>query len=297
MIPNRFLSALRDHARISVVCPEVEIGLGVPRDPIQIVQDGEVRRLIQPSTGLDLTAKMLDFREDYLAGLGEVDGFVLKSRSPSCGITDAKVHAPKKNAPTLGRGPGLFAAAVLDRFPSAAVEDEGRLTNYRIREHFLTRLFAGARLREMRGRRSMGALVSFHAQHKFLLMATHQTEMRALGRIVANPERRPAAEVIRDYCERFPRAFARIPKYTSQINVLMHALGHFKEGLTAREKAHFLDTLQSYREERLPLSSVVSILRSWIVRFEEPYLADQVYFRPFPEDLIEVTDSGKGRGR
>ena len=296
MIPNRFVDRLAELSEIVTVCPEVEIGLGTPRDPIR-VEAGTIdgpRTLVQPSTGLDLTRKMTDFRGTFLDGLPEVDGFILKARSPSCGVTDAKVAG--KKGMTLGRGPGLFAEGVLARYPAAMVEDEGRLTNFRIREHFLTRVFTTAAFRDLAKRPSMGALVTFHARRKFLFMALNQTVMRELGRIVANPEKRPAREVFADYRVGLDRAFARLTPFRSHLNVLMHGLGYFKEGLTAREKAHFLDSLEQYREGRVPLGSPVSILRSWIVRFEVEYLADQVYFDPYPADLIEITDSGKGRG-
>jgi len=297
-IPNRFLRRLEPHVELVMVCPEVEIGLGVPRDPIRIVrekEDGE--RLVQPSTGLDLTERMNDFAAKRTADLPEVDGFVLKSRSPSCGVTDAKVHSPKESAPVLGRGPGLFAAAVLERFPGSAVEDEGRLTNFRIREHFLTRIFVSAAFRDLRKRPSMGRLVEFQADHKLLFMALNQTRMRELGRIVANPERRPVREVCEAYGEQLSAVFARQARFTSHVNVLMHALGYFKDRLSSGEKAHFLDLLEQYRGGKVPLSALNSVVRSWIVRFGEDYLDRQRYFDPFPEDLVEITDSGKGRGR
>jgi uncharacterized protein YbgA (DUF1722 family)/uncharacterized protein YbbK (DUF523 family) len=294
MIPDRFLAALDSHARLTTVCPEVEIGLGTPRPTIRI--EGEARRLVQPSTGLDLTERMVAYREERLDALDAPDGFVLKARSPSCGITDAKVHAPGGKG-TLGHGPGLFAEGVLDRFPDVAVESEGRLTNLRIREHFLTRIFTTADFRRVRSRPSMGALVKFQARNKLLFMGLNQTRMRAMGRIVANAEKRPVGEVFDDYETELRTVLARMPRMVSQINVAMHALGYFKKELSAAEKAHFLDSLESYRAERVPLSAVTGILGSWVARFDEPYLAEQTWFAPFPPELVVPKDSGKGRGR
>ena len=191
----------------------------------------------------------------------------------------------------------MFASAVIERFPGVAVEDEGRLTNFRIREHFLTRIFTTAEFRRLAKRPTMGKLVAFHARHKLLLMGVNQTKMRALGRIVANPDRRKVREVADDYGALLADALAKMPKYTSHLNVLMHGLGYFKKGLSAREKAQFLDTLSLYREGKVPLSAATSILRSWIARFDVEYLDGQSYFEPFPIDLVEITDSGKGRGK
>lgn len=302
------------------VCPEVEVGLGIPRDPVRLVRndrgrgpEGEPHLMIQPSTGRDLTGAMTSFSSAFLDQVEPVDGFLLKSRSPSCGIKDTKIYTdvgdsegdPEKSQPMpVEKGSGLFAAAVLARFGDRAIEDEGRLTNFRIRHHFLTKLFTFARLRDVAAAGQAGqagesgdkagvaALVDFQARHKLLLMAYHQTAMRAMGRLVANPERRPFAEVVADYREELARALARPAKYTAHVNVLMHALGYFKTGLSAAEKRHFLDALDEYREGRLPLSAPLTTLQSWIARFGEPYLAQQIYFEPYPRDLLELSDSG-----
>jgi len=141
----------------------------------------------------------------------------------------------------------------------------------------------------------MGELVSFHARHKLLLLAWNQKTMRELGRMVANRDRVPPGELLPAYADRFRAALRRTPSHRSHLNVLTHALGHFSRQLTAREKAFFLDSLTAYADGRLPLSGLTQILRSWIVRFENSYLNDQVYFEPFPPELVQLKDSGKGR--
>jgi uncharacterized protein YbgA (DUF1722 family)/uncharacterized protein YbbK (DUF523 family) len=295
MIPDPFVRKLIPLADFSPVCAEMEIGLGVPRDPIRIVKVKEELELLQPSTGLDCTAKMLAFCRGFLDALDEVDGFILKYRSPSCGIKDVKIHSPKDKAPALGKGPGFFGGAVLDRFPLLPVEDEGRLNNFRIREHFLTRLFTLADFRRVKGSGAMVDLVDFHSENKFLLMAYNQAELKAMGNLVANREKRPPAPVIEEYGLHLGRALAKPPRYTSSINVLMHALGYFKKGLTMREKAFFLDQLELYRAGKVPLSAPVSVVSAWIARFDEAYLSRQTFFSPYPTELVEITDSGKGR--
>lgn len=294
-VPDAFVSILEPHVEFVPVCPEVAIGLGVPRDPVRVVAGDDGLRLIQPATGRDVTPEMIRFAQGYLDAVGEVDGFILKSRSPSCGIKDVKVYPAADATTPSGKGAGAFAAAVLGRFADLPVEDEGRLTNFAIREHFLTRVFALARLRDALRSGAMRDLVAFHARHKLLLMTYNQTAMRTLGRIVANPDRRPFAAVAADYRARFNAALARAPRVGAIINVLLHALGYFSDGLSAREKAFFLDTLERYRARKIPLSAATAILRAWIARFDAAYLADQVLFEPYPEALAEVTDSGKGR--
>jgi uncharacterized protein YbgA (DUF1722 family) len=237
------------------------------------------------------------FSRGYVSSLSEVDGFVLKSRSPSCGITDAKVYPNRDKGPSLRKGPGVFAQRVIERFPHAAIEDEGRLNNFRLREHFLTKLFSLARLRSLKKQPSMQALVRFQAENKLLLMAYNQKEMRLLGRIVANHEKRDLSEVLTLYEAHLHNALARPGRYTSHINVLMHALGYFSRQLNPREKAHFLDLLELYRQGKIPLSAAVSVISSWIHRFGTEYLEAQTFFEPYPGELVEITDSGKGRGK
>lgn len=294
-IYDDFVDALKKYVDFRPICPEVEIGLGVPRGPVRVVSINNALRLIQPSTDKDLTNTMNDFAYSFLNSIDEVDGFILKSRSPSCGIKDVKIYPSKENSMVIGKGSGFFGSAVIDRFPNLPVEDEGRLTNFRIREHFLTRIFIFAKFREIKSSKSMKQLVKFHSESKMLLMSYNQKEMRILGRIVANFEKKSVDELIKDYEEHLLSAFKQMPKYTSNINVLMHGLGYFSDNLSHKEKAFFLDILEKYRLKKVPLSVPISVLRSYIVRFNQEYLIQQNFFRPYPEELIEISDSGKGR--
>jgi uncharacterized protein YbgA (DUF1722 family)/uncharacterized protein YbbK (DUF523 family) len=286
---------LQEFVEFRPVCPEVEIGMGVPRDPIRVVLAQGEMRLAQPSTGRDFSEPMNDFSGRFLSGTGDVDGFVLKSRSPSCGTRDVKVYNETGNLLSAAQRQGFFGREVMRRFSELAVEDEGRLRNFLIRERFLSMLFALARFRVLAGEPRMAGLVEFHARHKLLLFAYSEKTMRELGRIVANPGRSSVAEIFREYRERLPGAFLAPPKYTAAINVLMHALGYFSDKLNTQEKAFYLDALESFRKGRVPLSMPVGVLRSWIARFGEPYLAQQVFFEPYPLDLVAISDSGKGR--
>jgi uncharacterized protein YbgA (DUF1722 family)/uncharacterized protein YbbK (DUF523 family) len=293
MIADDFVRQLMSFVDFRPVCPECEIRLGIPREPIRVVQTKEKRMLYQPATGKDFSSKMNKFSESHLRSLNEVDGFILKSRSPSCGIKDVKIYGGIDKAPVTGKGAGFFGQAVIDRFPDLPVEDEGRLTNFRIREHILTRIFALAAWRNLP--KSMAELVSFHGSNKLLLMAFNQKEMRVLGRIVANHEKKKLEQVFKEYGIHFKMALAPIPRISSNINVLMHALGYFKNDLKAAEKSYFLKTLDKYRDGKIPSSVPVGIIHAWIVRFDQQYLAGQTYFEPYPEELIQLGDSGKGR--
>ena len=294
-VSSDVVKALMPHVDFIPVCAEVEIGLGVPREPIRVVSGPGGLRLLQPSSGIDVTDKMTRFAETFLDSLAIVDGFILKSRSPSCGVRDVKVFRGVEKEAAVGKGSGFFGAAVVEKFPGHPAEDEGRLLNFRIREHFLTSLYALARFRAARARLAMRDLVDYQARNKLLLMSYNQKEMRLLGKIVANPEKKAMPAVLDEYEAHLRAALANPPKYVSNINVLMHAAGYFKEGLAAPEKAHFIASLEKYRAGKIPLSAAIAIVNSWLARFGSDYLKQQTYFEPYPEELIEITDSGKGR--
>ncbi|UCF06413.1 MAG: DUF1722 domain-containing protein [bacterium] len=295
MISSDVVKGLVPFVEFLPVCPEVEIGLGVPRPPIRVIRKGQGLRLVQPETKRDITIAMVRFAGEFLDSVGEVDGFILKSRSPSCGIKEVKVYPGPEAVSPAAKKSGFFGAAVIERFFFLPIEDEGRLTNFTIRENFLTRIFTFAAFRRVKASMRMRDLVAFQAENKFLLMAYNQKELRELGRIVANLDKKPIADVLYSYEDHLRSAFARAPRFTSNINVLMHALGFFSDELLAGEKAFFLDALEQYRTGRIPLSAVTAITRSWIVRFSTDYLVNQTFFEPYPAELVKITDSGKGR--
>lgn len=272
---------LEPHVEFIPICPELEIGLGVPRDPVRLVRKDREPHMVQPATGRDLTARMRSFSKRFLAGVGPADAFILKARSPSCGVRNAKVFHRDEEGSPFDSGPGLFTARVSESHPHAAVEDEARLNDIRLRHHFLTKAFALARLRAATDR-GLGGLIDFHARNKLLLMAHSEQRMRTLGRLLAGGAARPARQVARDYADGFASALAKPSRPGPNVNVLMHALGHVSGDLGPSERRHFLRLLDGYREGVVPLSAPQAVLASWTARFEVPYLAGQSFLEPYP---------------
>jgi uncharacterized protein YbgA (DUF1722 family)/uncharacterized protein YbbK (DUF523 family) len=295
VVADSFIEKLKPHVTFITECPECAIGLGVPRDPIRITLDNKKYRLRQLNAGKDVTEDMETFSRNFVSTLGEVDGFILKDRSPSCGIKDVKVYRGLEKGSSIGKASGFFSKEVLEKYPHHPVETEMRLTNFNLREDFLTKIFLSANFRKVQASPAMKDLVQFQAENKLLLMAYSQTEMKELGRIVANHEKKKVDVVFPEYREHLYKALSKPPQYRSNINVIMHALGYFSKELSAEEKRFFLNTLEEYRREQIPLSVPLSLLRSYIVRFEEGYLMRQTFFHPYPKDFQAVTDSGKGR--
>ena len=287
MIREDFIHHLSSYVKFRPVCPELEIGLGVPRDPIQIIAGDGSRNLVQPATGRDLTRSMTTFSQAFLKKLKDVDGFILKSRSPSCGIRDTRIHDADQET-VVERGAGIFTAAVLERFPDLAVEDEKRLRNPLRREQFLTRLYALARLRRIARKPTHAALNRFHATNRLLLMAYNRTELDQLDKLFSGDSQPDAAVLAREYRKRLSNALSRNPRYTSVIGVLIHALGPISKQLTDRDKALFLDRLERFRNGKVPASEPVGLLRSWVMRHGPRNLRNQTLFDPYPKELNDV---------
>jgi uncharacterized protein YbgA (DUF1722 family)/uncharacterized protein YbbK (DUF523 family) len=293
VIRDAFVKNLEKYVDYLPVCPEVDIGLGVPRFPIRIVSQNGKRMLIQPATGRDVTESMNNFSREFLSSLDAVDGFILKFRSPSCGIKDVRIYGRAEKSPSIGKGPGFLGGQILDRFSGFAIEDEGRLRSLKIREHFLSKLFALARFRSVKKSGEMREMVRYQTENKYLLMSYNQKELRFLGNIVANRDRKPFEDAVTEYERHLGRSMENPPKRTSNINVLMHILGYFSKELSKDERQFFLETLELYREGRVPFTSALRLAKAWAVRFQNEYLLSQTFFDPYPIDLMEWSDAGR----
>jgi uncharacterized protein YbgA (DUF1722 family)/uncharacterized protein YbbK (DUF523 family) len=295
ILPDAVVERLKSWVEFRPVCPEMEIGLGVPRDPLRVVEDRGRRMLYQPSTGRDLAAALVEFAGRFLDGQIEIDGFLLKSRSPSCGLKDAKIYRGTRPDAAFRRGAGFFGAAVRERFPGLPAEDEVRLASFSLREYFLIRLFLLAELRTILRAPSMRELIGFHERHRLLLMGHGPRRIRALGRILAGHGKGNPTQVGLDYARELRLALSKPPPYTALINALQHAFGGLSDSLSAQERRYFLNALQEYRGQRVPLSVPLRLLEDWALRQNDRYLMGQSLLHPYPREMADISDSGKGR--
>ena len=284
LINNKYIKALKEFIDFIPICPEVEIGMGIPRDPIKIINNNNKVSLYQESSGKDYTVKMNNFTKKFLNSTNNIDGFILKAASPSCAISTSKIYPNKKNKIPIGKGPGLFTSQVIQKFPDHPKEEEKRLNNIFLREHFFTSIFTIADYRNVS---SIDALYKFHAKHKYLFMTYNQTLMRKMGKIAADNKGVPLENILENYFKHLLLMFKKRSRYTSNINTQMHILGYFKKELSSSEKSFFLKSLEEYRNKKINLGSINSILYSWIVRFDDEYLKKQSYFNSFPKELVE----------
>lgn len=297
MISSPEVAAMKSYVTFIPVCPEVEIGLGIPRSSIRIVRTKAGDRLIQPTTNEDLTDQMDTFTQAFIRGLPAVDGFILKNKSPTSGISNVNIYPSVGKSAAIEKGPGFFGGRILETFPDYPIEDEGRLRNQRIREHFLTRIFMLADFREVLSAGTIAALARFHSENKLLLMAYSQSRLKELGQIIGNADRKISGAVIKEYHRALLAATRLPPRYTSHINVLLHSFGYISDNLNPDEKAFFLDRIEAYREGKLPLSAVRMILQTWLLTYTSDYLKNQTWFAPYPDGLVLLPPDELERGR
>jgi uncharacterized protein YbgA (DUF1722 family)/uncharacterized protein YbbK (DUF523 family) len=269
------------------VCPEVESGMGTPRESMRLVEaDGRIR-MVTVKSGIDHTDTMTAYarrRVEALAG-ENLAGYVLKKDSPSCGMTRVKVYGG--TGPPARSGVGLFARALLDRWPHLPVEEEGRLTDSRIRENFVERVFAYRRLSDLFAARwTVGDLVRFHTAHKLVLMAHSPAAYARLGRVVARAKEAPRATLRDDYRASFMTALSVIATPQRHTNVLQHMVGYFKQTIDAASRDELLASIEDYRRGLLPLVVPVTLIRHHVRQQGVSYLAGQVYLDPHPKELM-----------
>ncbi len=287
------IEKLKKYVEFVPFCPEMEIGLGVPREVLRLYLDEEQVRLHQKETGKDFTQDIIDLADKYADYAKKVEGAIFKTRSPTCAYKDAKIYAGVDNNITAKRGPGLFCQKLLGNYPDLPSEDEGRLKNATIRENFLTKIFTLARFHQIEQYRKVKDLLEFHANHKFLYMIYNETKMREMGRLLARQKEFSNQELFEKYREGLLEILSNEDSPGKKINVLMHIMGFFKDKATGEEKSFLLDTIEKYRGNQLPLSVPINILRSWVVKYEDEYLKSQYFFTPFPDELMTMEDSGK----
>ncbi|OPX74585.1 MAG: hypothetical protein A4E40_01230 [Methanoregulaceae archaeon PtaU1.Bin059] len=296
-IPSPAVERLKKYAECIPVCPEVEIGLGIPRATVRIVRIDGIDHLIQPATGRDVTGEMTGFAARFLDSLPPVDGFILKGGSPTSGTSNVRVYPSAGKSMAIDKSPGFFAREVLKRYGDLPIEDELRLNHPRIRDHFFSGIFTLAAFRDAEATGDREALVTFHAENKLLLMASHQKLMREMGRLVAERRGKDPEELWSQYRRMLCEALARVPRYTNHINVLQHALGHFRNRVTSEEREYCLQLIGRYRDGYATLSEPRDLLLSWVIRFREESLMDQTFFSPYPIELADLPEEITERGR
>jgi len=269
------------------VCPELEIGMGTPRETIHLARRGDEVRLVAARSGTDYTERMQRYAQRRVRELEALDlcGYVLKKNSPSCGMERVTIRREQGMAEKNGRG--LFAEVLIATAPGLPIEEEGRLHDSRLRENWIERVFAYHRLRSLFASRwSVGSLVGFHTAHKLQLLAHSEKHYRELGPLVAEAKRLPRAELRERYQRGFMAALRHHATTRRHVNVLQHVLGHFRAGLDAADRGELAGLIDDYGRGLLPLVVPITLVRHHVNRLGIAYLAGQVYLDPHPKELM-----------
>jgi uncharacterized protein YbgA (DUF1722 family)/uncharacterized protein YbbK (DUF523 family) len=285
---DRYLTdVLGEWFRWLPVCPELEIGLGVPRPSIHLVQGEPHPHLVEPKSGEDLTERMEGYSRAKVEELGtrDLDGYILKRASPSCGMERVKVFG--EGGMPSKEGVGVFARILMARWPLLPVEEEGRLNDPMLRERFIEHVFCRHRWRTLvRRGLTRRSLIAFHTAHKLLLRAHNEAGYGRLGRLVAAAGKVPDAELFARYEEEFNRVLQSRATRKRHANVLYHALGYLKEALDPFEKQEAVALIEDYRNELVPLVVPITLLRHHVAKHGIPYLKGQLYLEPHPRELM-----------
>ena len=269
------------------VCPELEVGMGVPREPVRLVGNANDPRMIAERSHADWTEKMQSYAKRRVEALARMrfDGFVLKKDSPSCGMERVRVYGMRGVPARAGRG--VFARALPDRIPLLPTEEEGRLSDLRLRENFIERIFAYHRWqRLLEERPSSRRLVEFHARHKLLLLAHSESHLRRLGRLVAQAGKGPLPPILQQYGTAFMRGLSVPATARKHANALEHMMGYFSRQIESGERAELVEIIREYRRGRLPLVVPITLVRHYLNKFHVDYLLNQVYLDADPRELM-----------
>jgi uncharacterized protein YbgA (DUF1722 family)/uncharacterized protein YbbK (DUF523 family) len=269
------------------VCPEVELGLGTPRETLRLERRGARIHFVMPKSGTDHTDAMEAYCGRRVRELEKEDlsGYVLKKDSPSCGMERVRLY--DENAVPARTGRGLFAEALLRRFRNLPVEEEGRLGDMRLRDNFVERVFAYRRLKSLFAPRwTLGQLVAFHTAHKLLLMAHSPASYAELGRLVADAKQRPREELREGYETGFMAALKVPATPRRHANVLHHMLGYVTKQLPSAERQELVGVIDDHRRGLVPLIVPITLLRHHVNRLGVQYLQGQVYLEPHPKELM-----------
>ena len=287
---NRFVvTTLSDYVDYVPVCPEVEMGMPTPREAIRLVGHAASPSLMGIQSATDHTSGMRAWSASKMPWIEdqELDGYILKKDSPSCGLFRVRLYDADTGIPTRD-GRGAFADPLVKAFPLMPVEEEGRLNDPPLRENFISRIFTYHRWKRLlTDNRTPGGLVAFHTANKMSFLAHSPVHYRALGRIVSDAGAGDLDAILETYAETMTACLQVLATPGKHTNVIMHLMSFLKNSLDAADKAELLDLVEQMRNRILPLIVPVTLLKHHLAKHEVPdWVHQQVYLNPYPGELM-----------
>jgi len=278
--------ALTEYFEFVTACPEVAIGLGIPREPIRLVGDAQNPQAVGTvNRELNVTEALADYGVQMAEELGNICGYIFMQKSPSCGLERVKVYT-EKGAPVDGGGRGIYAQAFCERHPNLPVEEDGRLNDPVLRENFITRVFAYAAWQELlKAGITRRALTEFHSRYKYQLMANDPVQYKALGNLLGSMGRSDPNDIAPQYFSDLMAALKKPASRRTHTNVLQHLTGYLKQTISAADKQEIQQLIAQYHQGIVPLIVPLTLLKHHFRQHPDPYVALQVYMQPHPENL------------
>jgi len=268
-------------------CPEKMI-FTTPREAIRLVRTNGELKVITSNTKKEVTKEVNEISKELTNEIkdDELCGFIFKSKSPTCGMERVKIYPENKNGQSENTGVGIFANEVKQKFPLLPTEEEGRLEDPWLRENFLMQIFSYREIFVfLKDEPSFKKLVAFHSNYKYLIYAKSHLSYKKLGQIVANHEKKELKIVLEEYKQCFLETIYEKSTIANTYNVLLHIFGYFKKLITKNEKQEILKTIEEFKDEIVPLITVIKILNLYVKRFDIKYLETQKFLHPYPKEL------------
>jgi uncharacterized protein YbgA (DUF1722 family)/uncharacterized protein YbbK (DUF523 family) len=280
-------SRLADFMEFRPFCPEVAIGLGIPRAPIRLVSTTHgirVRGVKDPD--LDVTERLSEYGRRIAQRMDDLCGYIFKSRSPSCGMERVKTYG-EDGLPGRSEGVGAYAREIMHAHPDLPVEEEGRLNDPGLRDNFIERVFTWYRWQQLLAQGITPArLVQFHSRQKLSVMAHNQAAYRRLGQLVATAGSKDFGALCKRYEHELMQAMQRLATRKSHTNTLQHLQGYFSKQLCADDRAELCAAIDDYRLGLVPLAVPLTLIRHHFRHHPNEWALQQTYLEPYPRELM-----------
>lgn len=295
IIHSQIIEDIYPFADFITVCPEVEIGLGVPRDVIRIVKKDGKKRLVQPKTKKDVTEMMDNFTDKFLGDLPLVDGFIFKSKSPTIGIRNVKIYSDIEKNEAFDHGSGFFAEKIIKKYAKYPMEEEDRLRNKIIRHHFLTKLFTFADFRNVKLSNSTENLRLFHSYNRFLFRLYDRNMSLEMDEFIEKTKSSKFETSLNEYEKMMKHTLSNFPKsneYSTIANEIFHSI---HDSLNKVERDYLTSEIKKYETNRLGCDALLDILKLYVMRFGESKNEFSRLFSPYPDTLKSEVETDRDR--
>lgn len=283
--PSTFcMNELSEHVTYQSFCPEVAIGLPIPRKTIRLIKKDDMITVSQPDGNGDVTDALKAYGKKVASLTKHLSGYIFCAKSPSCGMERVKVYSPEGNS-LASTGVGAFAQEIMAANPLLPCEENGRLNDARIRENFVARVYAYKHWQKLvASGLTLHKLTTFHSHYKYTVMSHDLIAYKKLGQLLANNDI-ALDDKASQYISGLMAALKVIATRKKHANTLSHIQGYFSKHLNQIERKELSEQINAYREGLIPLIAPLTLINHYLLHHPKQYLANQAYLSPYPEQL------------